>query len=447
MTTFRPFGAKTYFLGSSISSTATTILLSSFLEPVTGTPYTMVLLDTDIVYATIAPKTASSEFISFTGITQNSDGTATLTGVTRGLAKKYPFTSDSAYKLPHAGQSVFIISDAPQVFNEYSVIEADETITGLKTFLQFPITPSSLPTTPYQVANKAYVDSVSFNGAPNASTSVQGLVQEATLAQVLARTATGSTGAKLFIPLDKNISTLVSDYVADTGTANTYAIAPTPAITAYVTGQIFTFKATNANTTASTLAVSGLASPKTIKNSVGGNLVANDILAGQLVTVQYDGTNFQMLNVSGRGAVGMSGAETIAGLKNFTILPQSSAVPGTGNDLTNKTYVDGAIHWTYISSASFGASSSVMNVTIPATAKFAIVVYTGNWASAGASGTTGATLVVAKTGAILVQSLDEMNVTNSNIGASVSWATTLDITPINNAGGTLSVGGIVYFYT
>lgn len=35
--------------------------------------------------------------------------------------------------------------------------------------------------------------------------------------------------------------------------------------------------------------------------------------------------------------------ETIGGIKTFTLLPQSSAVPTLGDDLTNKTYVDGAI--------------------------------------------------------------------------------------------------------
>lgn len=128
--TFNPFGGKTYNLASSIGSTDTTILLSSFLEPVTDTPYTMALLNTDIAFGTIAPRTSSSEFISFTGITQNSDGTATLTGVTRGLAKKYPFTSSSSYKLPHSGQSQFIISDAPQLFNEYAALGNDNVFTG-----------------------------------------------------------------------------------------------------------------------------------------------------------------------------------------------------------------------------------------------------------------------------------------------------------------------------
>ncbi len=132
--TFNPFGAKTYVLASSIGSTDTTITLTSFLEPVTNTPYTMALLNTDIVYATIAPKTASSEFISFTGIVQNADGTATLTGVTRGLAKKDPFTTSASYKLPHSGQTQFIISNSPQLYKEFVTLDNDENIVGEKTF-------------------------------------------------------------------------------------------------------------------------------------------------------------------------------------------------------------------------------------------------------------------------------------------------------------------------
>lgn len=138
MATFNPFGAQTYYLNGSISSTQTSITLASFVEPVSGVAYTMALLNTDIAYATISPKTSSSEFISFTGITQNADGTATLTGVTRGLAKKYPFTASATFRLPHSGQSQFIISDMPQLFNKYMVNENAETVTGEKTFTLLP---------------------------------------------------------------------------------------------------------------------------------------------------------------------------------------------------------------------------------------------------------------------------------------------------------------------
>ncbi len=120
-----PAGGQTYTLQSSISSTQTSITLTSFNVPVSGDALTMALMNTSIAYGTIAPKTAQSEFISFTGITANADGTKTLTGVTRGLNKTYPYTEDSDFKLPHAGASQFILSDAPQVFNKYSVIEQD----------------------------------------------------------------------------------------------------------------------------------------------------------------------------------------------------------------------------------------------------------------------------------------------------------------------------------
>ena len=143
MSQFHTFAAQTFNLGASIGSTDSSILLSSFTEPVTGVPYTMALLNTNIVYGTIAPKTSQKELISFTGITQNSNGTATLTGVVRGLAMKYPFASDSAYKLPHSGQTQFIISDSPQVFEEYPSITADVTITGQWTFTKPVITPAN----------------------------------------------------------------------------------------------------------------------------------------------------------------------------------------------------------------------------------------------------------------------------------------------------------------
>lgn len=324
---YMPAGAQTYNLGTSIGSTDATILLSSFLEPVTNIPYTMALMNTQIVFGTIAPKTTSSEFISFTGITQNAGGTATLTGVVRGLAKKYPFTTDAAYKLPHSGQTQFILSDAPQVFQEYVSLNNDQTIGGTNIFTVSPTIPTVLSSAIHQAASIEYVNNIALSGAPNASTTVKGIVQEATQAQVLAKTAAGSTGAELYVNPATLPSTLLSDYKVDTGSANAYAIAPSPAITAYTVGQMFSFKAVNANTTASTLNVNALG-VKTIKNSLGGDLVANDILAGQIVVVEYDGTNFQMTSPLGN--------QTATALKSATTIVSVSAAtaPTSGQVLT-----------------------------------------------------------------------------------------------------------------
>jgi hypothetical protein len=204
-------------------------------------------------------------------------------------------------------------------------------------------------TTNDQLATKAYVDGVVVSGAPDANTTTKGIVEEATQAEVDAKTQTGATGAKLFQNLSTVRSTLLSDYVIDTGAADVYVITPVPAITAYATGQIFSFKAANTNTTTSTVAVSGLA-VKTIKKADGAtNLAAGDIVSGQMVVVEYDGTNFQMLNPVAPvaltsaslkfGGTGADGALTISSgtttidcanaafvVKNYT----SISITGTG---------------------------------------------------------------------------------------------------------------------
>lgn len=359
---YYPFGAKTYNLGSSISSTATTILLSSFIEPVTGTPYTMALLNTDIVYGTIAPKTTSSEFISFTGITQNANGTATLTGVTRGLAKKYPFTESTAYKLPHAGQSQFIISDAPQVFNEYGALENDEVITG-QWEAPDPLTAQGLVTRDYMLnlinGGTISVDSVVEAGnagetlvAGNliyfSETDNEWLKTDAdTLATVFnvklgiamgagtnggaitngvltygTYTTSGLTGGDLcyasntagginsgtsgtiprVIGLAKDATHLyfdpyfqdrLYDYAVDSVGSDSYAITMAGAYGAYYAGMSITFKAGTANTGACTINVNGLGA-KDLKKEVSVALATGDILANQIITAVYDGTNFQI---------------------------------------------------------------------------------------------------------------------------------------------------------
>src|ERR1035437_10274099 len=70
---------------------------------------------------------------------------------------------------------------------ESSALDTDSTLGGAS---------ASDSKIPSQLATKLYVDS---GGNPLASETTQGIVQEATDAQVTAGTATGSTGAKLFV--------------------------------------------------------------------------------------------------------------------------------------------------------------------------------------------------------------------------------------------------------
>ncbi len=84
-------------------------------------------------------------------------------------------------------------------------------------------------------------------------------------------------------------------YAADAGGDDTYSVTLDPVPAAYYTGMTVTFKPTTANTGACTLDVNGLGA-KTIKKNVSTDLATGDILAGQMVMVKYDGTNFQLVS-------------------------------------------------------------------------------------------------------------------------------------------------------
>ncbi len=289
----------TTITGAGAVSGATTILLTSLVQIDGTTPLTMADFGA-IGYGTLEPGSGTlEEQISFTGITQNANGTATLTGVKTVLTVS-PYTETSGLAQTHAGNTTFVISNTAGFYNQLLAKADDATITGKYTFPNGANTPLLgasyvAPTLDTQVASKKYVDDVSIVGAANASTSTQGLVQLPTQAEVDAGTAAGSTGASLTPTPALLRSKLLSDYVADTGAADAYVITPVPAITAYVTGQRFSFKVKTTNTTASTLAVSGLSATAILKGDGTAALTAGDFVAGQIVEVEANGNGFQLM--------------------------------------------------------------------------------------------------------------------------------------------------------
>ena len=80
------------------------------------------------------------------------------------------------------------------------------------------------------------------------------------------------------------------------GTSTAFTITPSPAIGAYATGQRFAFIAHVANGAAATLAINGLTAT-TIQRQ-GTALVGNEFKASDIIEVVYNGTNFQIVNVS-----------------------------------------------------------------------------------------------------------------------------------------------------
>lgn len=161
--------------------------------------------------------------------------------------------------------------------------------------------------------------------ASNASLTVKGVGQEATQALTDAGTELGSTGAINIITPVQLRARLLNTGVADSGSANAYVITPSPAITAYAVYQEFSYKAANTNTGASTLAVNGL-SVKTIKRTNGADLSPGDIIAGQIVTCVYDGTNFQLTSFTASAGLFACGTGTVNG-STVTITHGLNVIP------------------------------------------------------------------------------------------------------------------------
>ena len=102
--------------------------------------------------AITTPNSGVSSFNGRTGAVTPQAGDYTKADVGLGNVDN---TSDADKPISNATQNA--LNDKA---NDNAVVHnsGDETVNGVKTFGSFPITPSSTPTTDYQVANKKYVD-------------------------------------------------------------------------------------------------------------------------------------------------------------------------------------------------------------------------------------------------------------------------------------------------
>ncbi len=209
-TGFNPGQAQRFTLaGSGITSSASSITISSFAYP-DGTPITMSNLNSSVEYGTLEPGTSKEEQIPFTGVTQNVNGTAVLTGVSRGLSFYYPFAASTTLAMSHAGASTFVLSNTAAFYSEFAKNKTDESISGIWTFASttIPRLDSYLaPTLDNELASKKYVDDIAISGSPDATTAVKGIVEIATDVETASSTPTGSTGATLVIPASNATST------------------------------------------------------------------------------------------------------------------------------------------------------------------------------------------------------------------------------------------------
>ena len=135
---------------------------------------------------------------------------------------------------------------------------------------------------------------------------------------------------------------------------NTITGSLTPAITSYVTGCTYRFFAAGNNTGAVTLSINSVGAKAITKNGTTA-LEAGDISTGVLVTVTYDGTQFQLNNVSSFSSATINAATFttsatfsfgtanyipyLNGSKQITF---SSALQFNGTDLTTTGKVTGS---------------------------------------------------------------------------------------------------------
>ena len=117
-------------------------------------------------------------------------------------------------------------------------------------------------------------------------------------------------------------------YITAAGT-DTITGTVTPTLTAYATGQQFSFVVAATNTTAVTLNVDGVGA-KAVTRTGSVALVAGDMVTGQVVIVEYDGTRFQLINGNSFTNLKASGTLGVTGVATFTAAPVISSITNTG---------------------------------------------------------------------------------------------------------------------
>lgn len=287
-----PIAGQTYNLyGSGLSQTGTSITLASFTVTQTGQK----IQDSDLsdtFYITLEPgNPAKQEIVSCTTVVQNANGSATLSGCTRGLSPITPYTASSTLRFSHGGGTQVIFSNPPQFYNGFAILDNTNTFTGTNTFNTSPfvVTGCSVTSDNLQLCNKSYIDGVAVAGASNANDTTKGIVEMATANEASIGASFGSTGARLtlganlatsspyiagtYIPVTSSNGTLSNLFQA-TSSSNFYKWDSTQLFTGSTTWtglSALTFAATSTFTATSTFATStkeiGI---KTIYNHVAG---------------------------------------------------------------------------------------------------------------------------------------------------------------------------------
>lgn len=142
---------------------------------------------------TLDEGSASAEFVCGT-----TSGTS-VTSMTRGISPITGTSTVASLQFEHRRGASVKITNYPQLAIISRILNGNETLPNPLRY-DSTVSTSTLATNGSYVASVNYVNGIAFAGAPNATTTIQGLVQAGTAAQLAIGTQNGSTGAVLFAP-------------------------------------------------------------------------------------------------------------------------------------------------------------------------------------------------------------------------------------------------------
>jgi hypothetical protein len=413
---FNPVQAQKFKLsGSGITSSAASITVQSFNLPDGSTNITMSDLGS-IAYGTLEPGTTKEEQISFTGVTHNANGTATLTGATRGLDfRSSVCTAVAGNQKSHAGGTIFILSNTACFYSQFDISKNNESITGTWTFASSAI-PRLDSAHVYGAGDEEkfvtyrQLASTSFSGTVDSSLSQKGVVEIATPTELAAGTLAGDSTAPLVAQssnFNSTAQTSTTAVVANTLENSVYKISPTFIATTtapYVWGGIHTFN--GATTVAGTLSVTGSSTiASTTFTGIPFIPITTPTLPQQVVSKSYLGTlaplylNDNAFVDNGAGGVATS-TFTLSNAGRVNVILRGFMLNTTGGDgCAISLLIDGVqpADWatTTITSATNNARQNIGTTYISASLSAALhtivastTVVTGGTCASGARLTT-----------------------------------------------------------
>jgi tail fiber protein gp53 len=262
-----------------------------------GEVYSLQQVDTSS-YGSISPNTNQ---IVKQGVTFNTTNLSCPAPVTVGYSINYLIqvsfteTDTASVVLPYYNASNINapLSGPGNSGEAQNTIRQDGVTVSIKTGIAAPTGTQTTPS-PDTGYTGAWVVNVAYGQTTITSGNISQYASASFIQETLTQKVSQPTGDLRWAQIQR----VQSDYYnfgIDTGSANTYVTALTPALTAYSPGIRISLVVANTNTGASTLNVNGLGTQNIILTN-GNTPSAGDIVLGQIAQFEYDGTNFQILN-------------------------------------------------------------------------------------------------------------------------------------------------------